>query len=77
MKQLSDRVQIRLNAHQMLCLEELTEALGVSYSLLIRAIIGDFLTRNEDALERIKLKKNGEIYADTTETEEDEEESYF
>jgi hypothetical protein len=46
----------------MLCLEELKEALGTSYSLLVRSIIGDFLTNNEDHLERIIENKKKDIY---------------
>jgi hypothetical protein len=37
----------------MQILKELTESLNTSYSLLVRSIIQDFLTRNEDTLERI------------------------
>ena len=48
-----ERITIRLNNSQMQILKELTESLNTSYSLLVRSIIQDFLTRNEDTLERI------------------------
>lgn len=51
------RVTVRLTPYQMQCLKELSESLNTSYSLLIRSIIGDFLTKNEDALERIITNK--------------------
>lgn len=51
------RVTVRLTPYQMQCLKELSESLNTSYSLLIRSIIGDFLTKNEDALERIIANK--------------------
>lgn len=65
-----ERVTIRLTPYQMQCLKELTTTLNTSYSLLIRSIIGDFLTKNEAALERITLKHTDE-YADTEYYEED------
>ena len=54
----------------MQCLKELSTNLNTSYSLLIRSIIGDFLTKNEAALERITLKHTDE-YANTEYYEED------
>ena len=51
------RVTVRLTPYQMQCLKELSTSLDTSYSLLIRSIIGDFLERNEEALERIITKK--------------------
>lgn len=52
------RVTIRLSENQMLCLKELTDGLDTSISCLIRTIIGDFLNRNEEILERIVYGKN-------------------
>lgn len=52
-----ERVTVRLNCYQMQCLKELSASLNTSYSLLIRSIIGDFLTKNEEALERIITNK--------------------
>lgn len=65
-----ERVTVRLNCYQMQCLKELSTSLNTSYSLLIRSIIGDFLYRNEEALERIITNKQLED-ADTKLTEED------
>lgn len=65
-----ERVTVRLTPYQMQCLKELSTSLNTSYSLLIRSIIGDFLTKNEDALERITTKTNTS-YADIEYTEED------
>ena len=64
-----ERVTVRLNCYQMQCLKELSTSLNTSYSLLIRSIIGDFLKRNEEALERIIINKQLED-ADTKLTEE-------
>lgn len=52
------RVTVRLTENQMLCLKELTDGLDTSISCLIRTIIGDFLNRNEEILERIVYAKN-------------------
>lgn len=65
-----ERVTIRLTPHQMQCLKELTTSLNTSYSLLIRSIIGDFLQRNEETLERITSNKSI-AYANIEYTEED------
>ena len=65
-----ERVTVRLNCYQMQCLKELSTSLNTSYSLLIRSIIGDFLKRNEEALERIIISKQLED-ADTKLTEAD------
>lgn len=55
-----ERVTVRLSCYQMQCLKELSTSLNTSYSLLIRSIIGDFLAKNEEALERIITKKEME-----------------
>ena len=52
-----ERVTVRLTPYQMQCLKELSTNLNTSYSLLIRSIIGNFLTQNEEALERIITNK--------------------
>ena len=65
-----ERVTVRLTPYQMQCLKELSTNLNTSYSLLIRSIIGDFLTKNEAALERITLKHTDE-YANNEYYEED------
>ena len=48
-----DKITIRLSPNQRLVLDELKAKLGCNYSLLIRTIISDFLTRNEDRLDRL------------------------
>ena len=48
-----DKITLRLKPGQMRVIEELREALGINTATIIRAIISDFLTRNEDILERI------------------------
>lgn len=48
-----ERITVRLTANQMLVLSELRDKLGVNISLLCRTMIGDFITKNEDSLERI------------------------
>ena len=52
-----ERVTVRLTPHQMQVLRELVASLDTSYSLLIRSIIQDFITKNEDSLERITTNK--------------------
>lgn len=47
------RITLRLTPNQMLVLEELKDTLGAPISLIIRAIVGDWLTQHEDVLERI------------------------
>lgn len=64
------RITVRLTPRQMQCLKELKDALGTSYSLLTRSIIQDFITRNEDHLEKIMDNKNNN-YANNQYIEED------
>lgn len=52
-----ERITVRLTENQMQVLSELTQALDTSYSMLVRSIVSDFLTKNEDQLERIIVKK--------------------
>ena len=66
-----ERVTVRLTPRQMQCLKELSSSLNTSYSLLIRSIIQDFLTKNEDALERITTNK---IYPNNANTKYIQEE---
>lgn len=54
------KISVRLTAWQEQVLHEMSEALGVSYSLLIRTIIGSWLTTNEDYIDRIIEKKRNE-----------------
>ena len=48
-----EKLTIRLKPGQWQVINELTEALGCSTAIIIRAIVSDFLTRNEEILERI------------------------
>ena len=48
-----EKLTLRLKPRQYQVLCELRDALGCNISLIVRAIVGDFLTRNEDILERI------------------------
>ena len=47
------KLSVRLTDNQMVVLSDLSTALDVSISVLLRAIVLDFLTRNEERLERI------------------------
>lgn len=47
------KITMRVTPRQAQVLKELTDACKCSQSMLIRMIIGDFITRNEDVLERI------------------------
>lgn len=51
------RISIRLTNNQELVLKELSETLGVSISMLIRTIVGDWLSQKEDAVYRLIDKK--------------------
>lgn len=51
-----ERITVRLSPNQMQVLKELKEGLHTSYSMLVRTIICDFITKNEDVLERITVK---------------------
>lgn len=57
-----DRITIRLRAGQMQTLNELKDALGCSIAIMVRAIIGDWLMKNDDTLERIiaQYRETGE-----------------
>lgn len=48
-----EKITIRVSPAQKQVLDELTQALGVAQSLVIRSIICDFITRNNEVLERI------------------------
>ena len=47
------KLSIRLNDNQMMVLKELKDVLHCSYSVMVRAIVLNFLTQYEDALDRI------------------------
>ena len=66
------RITVRLTENQMQVLAELTEALNTSYSMLVRSMVCDFLTRNEDRLERIIETK---LYGNANNSEDAEEDT--
>lgn len=47
------RVSVRLYPAQMQVLQELSTTLNANVSTIVRTIIGDWLTKNEETLERI------------------------
>lgn len=69
-----ERITVRLTENQMQVLSELTQALDTSYSMLVRSIVSDFLTKNEDQLERIIVKK---LYGDADNKQITEKEEIF
>ncbi len=52
----TNKITIRVTNRQLQVLNELKDKLGCSYSLMIRTIISDFLTKNEERLEAILTK---------------------
>lgn len=65
-----DRITLRLNGNQKLVLDEMVEALDTSYSLLIRTIVSDWLTHNEEYIYRIIDKKRIQNADNQQDTEE-------
>ena len=47
------RLSIRLTPHQLGVLGELSEALNAPISVIMRAIVLDWLTKNDELIERI------------------------
>lgn len=66
-----EKISIRISPHQSLVLAEMSEALGCSYSLMIRTIIGDWLKQNEDYIYRIIDKKKVEHAENQQDSEEE------
>lgn len=67
----SDKISIRITPWQGQVLSELSQATGASYSMIIRTIIGSWLTQNEEYVYRIiDRKKIGD--ADNSETRKEE-----
>lgn len=60
----SDKISIRITPNQSLVLAEMSQALNVSYSMLIRTILGDWIAKNEEYLEKIIDKKSLENATD-------------
>lgn len=66
------KISVRLTPWQELVLREMSTALDVSYSMLIRTIVGSWLTTNEDRIYAIIDKKkieNANYQQDTEETD--------
>lgn len=55
-----EKISIRITPHQSLVLQEMCQAFGTSYSMLIRTIIGDWLTHNEEYIYHLIDNKKGE-----------------
>lgn len=53
------RVTVRLSPNQMQCLNEMSELFNASYSQLIRMMVLDFLTKNDEAITRLLNKHDG------------------
>ena len=66
------KISIRITPYQEQVLQEMSQTLGTSYSMLIRTILGDWLTKNEEYIYRIIDKKKIEN-ADYQQTGEEEE----
>lgn len=68
------RISIRLTPNQELVLKEMSEVLDTSISMMIRTILGDWITKNEDTIYRIidrhKIESDAN-YSKTTEETED------
>lgn len=52
-----ERVSVRITGNQELVLDELCGALGTSYSMLIRTIIGSWITENEERIYKLIDRK--------------------
>lgn len=68
------RISIRLSENQELVLREMSETLDTSISMLIRTIVGDWLTKNEEQIYRIIDKKK---YGYALDSEAEEKEDIF
>lgn len=64
------KISVRLSPWQEQVLHEMSEALGVSYSLLVRTMIGSWLTTNEDYIYNL-IDRRKKQHADNTETTEE------
>ena len=53
-----EKITLRLKEGQYQVLSELRDALGCNIAVIVRAIIGDFLQKNEETLERIITEYN-------------------
>lgn len=68
------RISIRLSENQELVLREMSDALNTSISMMIRTIVGDWITKNEEQIYRIIDKKK---YGYALDSEAEEKEDIF
>lgn len=71
------KISIRITPNQSLVLAEMSQALDTTYSMLIRTILGDWIAKNEDYIERIierKTMKNADNQQTGKEKQTDREE---
>lgn len=68
------RISVRLTPNQELVLREMSSALDTSISMMIRTIVGDWITKNEEQIYRIidrkKIEKDADYKYPTEETED-------
>ena len=68
-----DRISIRITPNQSLVLQEMSEALDTSISMMIRTILGDWITKNEEyiykIIDRHKIENNANYQQNTEEDE--------
>lgn len=55
-----EKISIRITPNQSQVLAEMSQALNTTYSMLVRTILGDWITKNEDYIYRIIDKKRCE-----------------
>lgn len=63
------KITLRLKPEQEVILQEVSDKLKVPKSVFIRAVIGDWLTKNEDCLYRLIDNKLHENEQDTEKTD--------
>ena len=59
--QMTNKLTIRLTNNQLLVLSELKDKLGCTLSLLIRTIVGSWLTTNESIIEDLLAMDNNDL----------------
>ena len=69
-----ERISIRITPNQALVLNEMSEVLDTSISMMIRTILGDWIKNHEDAIYRLidrkKLEKDANYQPIAEETED-------
>lgn len=59
--QMTNKLTIRLTNNQLLVLSELQNKLGCTLSLLIRTIVGSWITTNESIIDNLLTRDNNEL----------------